>query len=368
MRHDVHGGLAPADAASAAALVREAATPVDGYPLRDGERVEVWRGGREIARQRRALEQLSRRCGAPATARPGWVQATLDVAPDQAAWAVTIKDDRNRVVAAALLLDVRAGAAHLVTLAGSAVGQRGALLVTELHHADVLGRSVGAELLSRTRMPYVDLSMLPAGDPRVELFALGLPDARVVAEAPIPVIRLDQVSDAWELYSNNMRRQLRKATNRLATDGLTPQIDFTGDGHEIDELIPGLVGHHRERDHAHGRSSHLDDIPGVLQWESRLRSLAAEGVLEMGTLRLADELAAYTFGIVDGDTYRLLEGRFVSKWSRYSPGRILEGAVVQRTLDDPDLHTLDWMSAVADEKLLAANDTDPVVAIRMSGS
>ena len=76
--------------------------------------------------------------------------------------------------------------------------------------------------------------------------------------------------------------------------------------------------------------------------------------------------AAYVLGIVDGPVYRLLEGRFDTGWARYSPGRLLEAAVVQRMLDDPALTTLDWMTSVASEALLATNDADPMVVLRMT--
>lgn len=351
--------------------------PVDGARTRStvdaafhvttGERVEVLRGRRELQRHVREIESLAQRCGAPATARMVWVMASLEAAPDQAGWAVVVRDADDVVCAAVLLLDLRAGAIDLVTLAGTAVGQRGALLAQDLDHAELLGRAVGNVLLARGRHPYVDLGMLPAGDPRVEAFALGLPGARVQAEAPIPVIDVEGHDDVTDFLSHNMRRQMRKATNRIETDGLKLTVALTCDAHEILHQLSELADHHRGRDHAHGRASHLDDIPGRLMWESRVRGLAEAGVLEMATLLLDGELAAYTFGILDPPSYRLLEGRFVSQWSRYSPGRILEAAVVQRVLDDPTLLQLDWMSAVADEKLLAANAANPVVAIRVAG-
>ena len=338
-----------------------------GFDLASGERVEVLRGRRELSRCARDLESLALRCGAPATSRTVWVMASLEAAPDQASWAVVVRDSREAVCAAVVLLDLRAGAIDLVTLAGTAVGQRGALLVHDLDHAELLGRAVGNVLLARGRHPYVDLGMLPAADPKVHAFALGMPGARVQAEAPIPVIDFAGHTSVDEFLTHNMQRQMRKASNRIATDGLTMSVAFTRDAHDILELLPTLADYHRGRDHAHGRASHLDDIPGRLLWESRIRGLADAGILEMATLSLDGRLAAYTFGVLDEPLYRLLEGRFVSEWSRYSPGRILEATVVQRAMDDPKLTHLDWMSAVADEKLLATNAADPVVAIRVAG-
>jgi hypothetical protein len=89
--------------------------------------------------------------------------------------------------------------------------------------------------------------------------------------------------------------------------------------------------------------------------------------LELATLNIGESLAAYVLGVIDGDAYRLLEGRFGTEWARYSPGRLLEAAVVQRMLDDPSLATLDWMTSVASETLLATNASDPMVVVRMAG-
>ena len=59
------------------------------------------------------------------------------------------------------------------------------------------------------------------------------------------------------------------------------------------------------------------------------------------------------------------EGRFVTGWARYSPGRLLEIAVVERVLADETLTTFDWMTAVAPESLLGHNDSDPMVLVQL---
>jgi hypothetical protein len=75
-------------------------------------------------------------------------------------------------------------------------------------------------------------------------------------------------------------------------------------------------------------------------------------------------LAAHVIGIRDGETYRILEGHFVTDWARYAPGRLLEAAVVQRMLDEPAMNTLDWMTSVAPESLLATNASGEMVMLR----
>jgi len=164
-----------------------------------------------------------------------------------------------------------------------------------------------------------------------------------------------------------MRRTVRKATNRLNSDHRTGTIQFTAEAAQITNLLPQLEQCHRNRDHVHGLLSDLDDDQQRWLWQHRIHRLAKAGELELATLHINHKLAAYALGIADGPVYRVLEGRFDTEWARYSPGRLLEAAVAQRMLDDPALTTLDWMTAVAPEALLATNAADPMVIVRMSG-
>ena len=58
---------------------------------------------------------------------------------------------------------------------------------------------------------------------------------------------------------------------------------------------------------------------------------------------------------VDGDTYRVYDGRMSTEWQHYSPGRLIEAAALSRAMTDPRFAVLDWMSGQAAEKLLATN-------------
>jgi CelD/BcsL family acetyltransferase involved in cellulose biosynthesis len=162
-----------------------------------------------------------------------------------------------------------------------------------------------------------------------------------------------------------MRRSLRKATNRIAADERRVQTRFTTDPAEIVALVPHLERVHRQRDHIHGRISDLDDAVRHETWRHRVRELCGIGVLELAMLDIDGELAAYTLGVTDGSVYRLLEGRFVTDWARYSPGRLLEAAVVERFLADEELTMFDWMTSVAAESLLGHNAEDPMVLVQL---
>ena len=145
----------------------------------------------------------------------------------------------------------------------------------------------------------------------------------------------------------------------------SPDRRITTDEREIAKLLPQVEELHRERDHAQGRRSELDDGEGRRIWRARLTNLARHQVLELATLRIDGELAAHVLGIAELTEYRIVEGTLATRFARYAPGRVLEAAVLQRVLDDPMVDRLDWMTSVASERLLAANDVQPVSMVRV---
>ena len=155
----------------------------------------------------------------------------------------------------------------------------------------------------------------------------------------------------------------RKSNNRLTTDGVRAEFAVTSDADEIIARLPEIAAVSRARDHAGGRSSLLDDDTGMQRWIQRLIGLARLCHLELSTLLLDGEPAAYVLGIEDNGAYRVLEGRYVTTWKRYAPGRLLEAHVLERVLDRSDLHELDWMTSAAPDTLLAANGAVDVVTV-----
>ncbi len=311
------------------------------------------------------LEALTRRRSSPVTTHPAWVAPALPAADDWSA--VLLQDPDGRLQAAAVLLQQRDGNAVTVTLAGTDGGHRGAVLADAPDAAEALGQGVGRALQARARHGQVALGPLPAGDPLVDAFVRGLPGAVVLSADPVPVLRRQDAPDVAAYLTAGTRRSLRRAGIRLAQDKRQTSITLTSDEAPILEMLPVLERCHRGRDHAHGRASALDDPSRRALWESRIRALVkADTRLELAVLTIDGLFAAYVLGVVSGSSYQVLEGRFLTGWAKYSPGRLLEAAVIQRMLDDPTLQTVDWMTAVAPETLLAANDLDPMVIVRLS--
>jgi Acetyltransferase (GNAT) domain len=297
--------------------------------------------------------------GTPITARWPWVSASVNKpAPYEQPWLISVTAG-NELVAAAVLLDDVSGSVRRTSLAGTAENHRGALLALDEQAGVQLGATLAQVLMSELRE--FNLGPLSQG-PALATLLFELPIGLVVDEVSVPVVRTTEDRPAG--MSHGMTRTLRKAQNRMAADGLTPEIAVTGDRHEITGILPLLESISRDRDHAGGRPSPLDNPAQRRLWHRRVLAMTGSGALRLATLRFNGELAAYVLGIEDGSAYRVLEGRYVARWARYSPGRVLEAAVLDGVAAAPSFELLDWMTAVAPETLLAANDVDPLVIIR----
>jgi hypothetical protein len=315
------------------------------------------------------LDALADRAEAPATSRPAWLFPALEPTKTAHPWAVLLRDSNDVLRGAVFLVD--STDADTVDVPGGPVVvrnvnevHRAALVADDAESARLLGQSLAAELRALPGPVRLALGPLPAASDVTKAFAHGIPAAVLVDGVGIPEIARDAAGGVDEYLTSSLRRTLRKARNRIAADGCRFVTQFERRPREIADLLPAVEFAHRERDHARGLPSELDHASTTLRWRRRMLGLAEAGRLEVGLAYLDGELAAHVVGIVDGPTYRVLEGHLVTSWSRYAPGRLLEAEVVQRVLDDPLLAGLDWMTSVAPEALLATNGSERVVTVR----
>jgi Acetyltransferase (GNAT) domain len=316
----------------------------------------------ELARTE--LDQLALRGEAAATARGSWLAATVRAVPDRDSWGVVVRDGEGSLRAAAVLLEARANGQSSVSLAGCAPGHRSGVLADSAASAALLGHAVGEELAVRGGPVTMVLGPIDSAAPWLPDFAATIPGAEIADVDPIPAVRRGSSTDVADYLGASMRRTLRKAANRLRADGRRTTFRFTRDSVEIAAMLPALMDVHRARNHGQGRSSELDDPVGRRIWNGRVVGLASDGTLEVSTLSIDGRLAAQVIALVEPSAYRVLEGFMVTEFARYAAGRVLEAAVLQRFLDEPALERLDWMTAVAPESLLAANELQPVSVVR----
>jgi Acetyltransferase (GNAT) domain len=331
-------------------------------PRRAGVVADVVEGAVAVRRLLPAYEELAEPCRLPVTARAAWIRAGLDADPTASPWAAVVRDRDGALRAAAILLDQPDGGAGRVVLAAGGNGYRAGVAAIEPADAQLLGAAIARRLARRASRPVLDLGPLPV-DARTDCLAAGL-GAAVVPCDPVPAVRRDRGEDVSAYLSHGTRKTLRKARNRLATDELEHCVRFTDDADAVAELLPHLEDAYRDRDREHGLPCPLDTVAGRALWRGRIDHLLAIGSLEVATLWIAGRPVAYVVGVHDGRRYGVLEGRFLTAWSRYAPGRLLEAAVLQRVLADDRFEELDWMTGIASETLLATNAVEHAVAVR----
>ena len=309
-----------------------------------------------------AIDELARRCHVSVTGRWAWLRASIEeYAAHASACLVTGADGELRAAAVFVHHLDESGVRH-VRLATGGDGHRACLLAVDDDAAYALGEALAGAFTAVDGPARLELGPLPVDDLALQTLLATLPAASINTTFDvIPSVRAGSPELA-DYLSHGMLRTLRKSGNRLTSDGVVAEFVTTSAADEIIARLPEIAAVSRDRDHAGGRASLLDDEAGLRRWTARLTDLARLSHLELSTLCLDGEPAAYVLGVVDGRIYRLIEGRFVMAWKRYAPGRLLEAHVLERVLQEPGLDELDWMTSVAPETLLAANAGTDVVS------
>lgn len=316
-----------------------------------------------------ALERLGARydaltsaSGCPVTARRTWLHTWVQCySPGWQAW-VPIVEERQRLVAAApLAVRRRAG---LLVVRGIGFGRTDDIRLPALdaEAAGLLAHAV-ADRLSRERAFVLEVEQLPRDDDVVAALVAALPHAVVGAGDGMPTVRV--VERTPEAYlSRNSRKALAKIRNRLAGAGLTPEIAWTSDEDGIVALLPELAAVHRARDAALGRRGDHSDPRAARFYDEVVRRHAARGEVEVLTLRLDGDLAAYVLGFRDGTALRSWDNRLAPRWAEYSAGRLANTEALRRVVCTPELDELDWMRGEEPYKMQTATEVVRTVILR----
>ncbi|MGI8685084.1 MAG: GNAT family N-acetyltransferase [Acidimicrobiales bacterium] len=306
------------------------------------------------------LDDLHLAASTPVTARGLWLRAWVGAYSPEGQWGVAVRDGRTGRLDAVGLLNTRHRATfdEIVPL-GRRQLDRGALPARSDAAADALGTAIAARLSAWPRPWALRLGQLPADDRVAAALVRRLAGARTIPGLPIPKVDFGPVTSPCDLLGKGLRKQLRKARNRVADDGMKVSVDFVGAYDEVEVLLDEVEQTHRARERDARRVSDLESSPGLRFWRTVVLDHARRGEVEIATLRLGEDLAAYVVSLLDGDAYRVFDGRLAPSWSRFSPGRLLETATLERALHDRRYAELDWMNGHASEKLLTTNAADP---------
>jgi diguanylate cyclase (GGDEF)-like protein len=318
--------------------------------------VEVSTGMERLERVAPDLGLLHSDLDVPVMARIRWAQSWGEVNFDWEPLTFVVRHRHSGLVEAAALLATRPSAHGLDVVAMG----HGAIGLTRFPSRS----DRGARLLASTIVDHLgavpdpwrfELCQLPERDPVAVLLAQRLPHAELVADQWVPRVEFGDCTKVDDLLSHNMRRQIRKAHNRIATDGHTVAFGTARTTDAIEAVLETLEDIHVSRDHSTRLESDLDDPRARELWRRIVRNHAEGGLVEISSILVDEKVAGYVIGILDGRSYRVFDGHFDSEYSRYSPGRLVESAVLERAMLDPRFSELDWMAGVAAEKILVSN-------------
>ena len=192
-------------------------------------------------------------------------------------------------------------------------------------------------------------------DPTVSQLSDRLEHAQVLPELRVPRVVFATAHTVDDILSKSMRKQLRRAHRKIENEGLELTIAFDRGDAISNSLIDEVEAVHVSRDRHARRNSDLDRPAEREFWRRVVEANGSDWEVEIASLRLNGSLAAYVVALLDGDTYRVYDGRMSTEHQDYSPGRLVEAAALGRALSDPRFAVLDWMSGVAAEKLLVTN-------------
>ncbi|MEO1061851.1 MAG: GNAT family N-acetyltransferase [Actinomycetota bacterium] len=322
--------------------------------IADASEYEIVRGLDAIAGYADDLNELHLAAEVPIPARWPWLSTWAKIHADHEPVAVLARIRGRAGIQGAALLAKRSddGVSQVVPMG------HGPLACTRFPVRDA---AVASSLAAGIREVLADsdswtllASQVPKDDPVMEALVEGLEHAHVLPDLRVPRVDLDPEQTSQSYLSKGMRRQLRKAQNRITTDGLEADICFERNVHAIPALLNEIETLHVARDHALDRDSDLDDPVERRFWREVLECHNRLGQLEVATMRLDGELAAYVVALVDGVSYRVFDGRMNGKFAFYSPGRVLETAALEKALAR-GFAELDWMSGVGEDKILTVN-------------
>ena len=301
-----------------------------------------------------SYDDLTRACGVPVTSRPLWLQAWADTYLHWDPWVVAVEED-GALVACAPLARRRTG--PLTRVVGMGHGPTDDLRLPAVDDA-AAAQLADAVAVALSAPWHLVLDQVPDEDPVVTALAARLALSEVTAGEGMPTVRITE-RDENRYLSKNTRKALAKIRNKLAGDGIEPEIRWETDAATVRALVPELSVVHQARDRELGRRSDHADPSASAFFAEVIGRHADRGEVELLTVRMRGELAAYVCAFRDGSALRSWDNRLSPAWADYSAGRIANTEALLRVVRDPDLDELDWMQGEEAYKLQSATHVVP---------
>ncbi|MGI9600683.1 MAG: GNAT family N-acetyltransferase [Acidimicrobiales bacterium] len=317
--------------------------------------IEVRHGMGDIREVAEELVALNEKVDVPLMGSWPWLEAWGESFASWTPMMIGVRSASNSSLAACALLACKERAEGTAIVAmGHGSSLLTALQAEDTSAAKALGHAVCQTLNDFPDAWSLELEQIHDMDPTMLYLADELEHVQLLHELRIPRVVFSSAHSVDDVLSKSMRKQLRRANRKIENAGLELAIAFDRGSAISSTLIDEVEAVHISRDRDARRNSDLDR-PAEREFWRQVVENNEDWEVEIASLRLDGELAAYAVALLDGDTYRIYDGRMNSQFQDYSPGRLVEAAALSRAISDDQFAVLDWMSGVAAEKLLTAN-------------
>ena len=304
--------------------------------------IAVTEGRRVLHDCASALDELHDAVGAPVTARRPWLQAWIDSYPVHTPALVTVSAPDGQLLAAAALASRRRAGVHQVLACGHGPSDAVTFPARDQAAAGALSTGV-VTLLRRLSGPWT-LTLRHVTPETALLTTLGsdVRGVRVVPGDRSPQLHAEAGPLLRDYVSSSHRKGINRIRNRMANQGLDPQVAHERDADIVMDLLPEIERVYRARDRAVPRACPLDDPDDRHFFRTVVQEHAARGQLELTTVHLQDRLAAYVICFLETGVARMWNCRFDPAFDRYSPGKLAIDESIAHALAD-GVRTYDFM-------------------------
>jgi len=325
--------------------------------------IHTLRGGDVLDRLGPRLDGLHAATGAPVTARRPWLATWVRSHPAYEPLVLCV-ENADRLEGAALLARKKQRLFTEFIALGAGLSDQIRLPVRNPEAGRLLARAVVGLLLDVQDPWRLTIRHLPPDDAVAREIAAQLPSAELETGDASPALRFDARRSLRDYVSKNHHQQVRRMRNRMRGEGLTLRIDHLRDRDAIAELLPWVVEVCLRRDASLRGESLLDRASARAFFCEVILEHAARGEVELTTLRLGGELAAYVVCFLDRGAHRMWNCRLDPAWSRYGPGRVALDAVLEHALADGSTTEFDWMRGAEPYKLSLSNHVEHALDLR----
>ncbi|MFW2381887.1 MAG: GNAT family N-acetyltransferase [Acidimicrobiales bacterium] len=318
--------------------------------------IGVRTGLKEIQSVANDIRELNKALESPLMASYNWLETWFESFPHWTPMMVEVRSAESaELMACAFFATIERAEGTAIVAAGHGSSQFSMMQSRTPEASAALASAISSALNDIPGAWSLELEQVADSDHTLAHLVDELEQAQTLPELRIPRVAFSTAHDVNEVLSKSMRKQLRRAQKKITNDGRVLSISFDRGKAITPELIDEVEAVHISRDRHARRHSDLDRPAEREFWRQVCEAPPARWEVEIASLRLDGKLAAYVVALLDGNVYRVYDGRMNTEFQEYSPGRLIEAAALARAIADDRYAVLDWMNGVAAEKLLTAN-------------